>query len=450
MTLLFTACSDSFFNLYPTDEIPSTQFYKTRSDFNTATMAAYAKLTGQVSYYTELCEYRSDNYFLSAPTTSTQDRYDIDQFVDRASNGILESLWANFNNGIFRCNIMLDKIDGANFDQKYKDQYKGEALFIRALTHFNMYRVWGAVPVTLKVISPAEALKVGRSTPEQMLQYMVDDLKAAAGLLPDSYSGSDLGRATSGAASALLGKVYLTFHMWEEARDVLSPLIGKYKLQDTPAQVFDVNNELNSEIIFAVRFSKKIVGQGHGFWYTTVNINEPSMMSEELRKCYTDPKDKRKALIEYVKSGTTNVVAKFYDEQDPVTNNVGNDQILLRYADVLLMYAEALNEIGYSADQESAALTALNEVHKRSGMDKILISSLPDRESFRRAILLERQQEFPMEGHRWFDLLRMGYAKEVMGKIGYEIKDFQFIYPIPKTELERINNTSLLWQNPGY
>ena len=114
------------------------------------------------------------------------------------------------------------------------------------------------------------------------------------------------------------------------------------------------------------------------------------------------------------------------------------------------MYAEALNEISYSNLQNSEALVALNAVHTRAGLSPILITELPDQDSFRKAIMLERQREFPYEGHRWFDLVRMGGAKEAMKAEGHEIQDYQFLYPIPKTELERINNTELLWQNTGY
>ena len=141
--LLSVACTDSFFDLEPSSSVPTDKVYKTAEDFNVAVIGCYSKLQTQVSYFTECCEYRSDNLTLSAPTAGTQDRYDIDQFADKASNGILEAAWANFNNGVYRCNLVLDRIDEANFDATLKKQYKGEALFIRALTYFNMYRLWG-------------------------------------------------------------------------------------------------------------------------------------------------------------------------------------------------------------------------------------------------------------------------------------------------------------------
>lgn len=129
---------------------------------------------------------------------------------------------------------------------------------------------------------------------------------------------------------------------------------------------------------------------------------------------------------------------------------VGNDQILLRYADVLLMYAEALNEIGYDASEGSVALKQLNDVRERAGLGKLSNVDLPDQSSFRRAILDERQREFPYEGHRWYDLVRMGLAKEVMRNEGFDIQDYQLLFPIPQNEIEKIGNTEILWQNPGY
>ena len=170
-------------------------------------------------------------------------------------------------------------------------------------------------------------------------------------------------------------------------------------------------------------------------------------------ECFTDPRDKRRDLITYVVApgeSSLCVPQKFADSRNATTNNVGNDQILLRYADVLLMYAEALNEIAYSSSPTSPALESLNAVHTRAGLDPINISTLPDKESFRRAISVERQREFPYEGHRWFDLVRMGFAKEAMANIGLTISDYQFLFPVPSTEIERINNPSLMWQNPGY
>ena len=451
-TLLMTSCGDSFFDLEPASSITIDKVYKTASDYNVAVIGCYAKLQSQVNFYTECCEYRSDNLSLGAPTAGTQDRYDIDHFTEKPSNGILSSYWANFNNNVYRCNLLLDQIDGANFAENLKKQYKGEAMFVRALNYFNMYRIWGGVPATKHVVSAAEALKVARYSDEQMFDLIAGDLKEIVdnNYLPETYSSADMGRATSGAAKALLGKVYLTFHKWTEAKDILSQLIGKYQLVSPIAQVFNVDNKNNNEIIFAVHFNKEIEGEGHSFWYNLTNASDDTNQTSSLLNTFPTG-DARKDLITYVQvEKNVRLMNKFYDTKSPTFKTVGNDQILLRYADVLLMYAEALNEIQYDASEGSLALKYLNAVRQRAGISNLTAKQLPTQEKFRKGILVERQREFPYEGQRWFDLVRMGFAKSVMAENGVEIKDYQLLFPIPQQEIEKVGNKSILWQNPGY
>lgn len=447
-----TSCGDSFFDLEPASSVTIDKVYKTASDYNVAVIGCYAKLQSQVNFYTECCEYRSDNLSLGAPTAGTQDRYDIDHFTEKPSNGILSSYWANFNNNVYRCNLLLDQIDGANFAENLKKQYKGEAMFIRALNYFNMYRIWGGVPATKHVVSAAEALKVARYSDEQMFDLIAGDLKEIVdnNYLPETYSSADMGRATSGAAKALLGKVYLTFHKWTEAKDILSQLIGKYQLVSPIAQVFDVDNKNNNEIIFAVHFNKEIEGEGHSYWYNLTNASDDTNQTSSLLNTFPTG-DARKDLITYVQvEKNVRLMNKFYDTKSPTFKTVGNDQILLRYADVLLMYAEALNEIQYDASEGSLALKYLNAVRQRAGISNLTVKQLPTQEKFRKGILVERQREFPYEGQRWFDLIRMGFAKSVMAENGVEIKDYQLLFPIPQQEIEKVGDKSILWQNPGY
>lgn len=451
-TLLMTSCGDSFFDLEPASSVTIDKVYKTASDYNVAVIGCYAKLQSQVNFYTECCEYRSDNLSLGAPTAGTQDRYDIDHFTEKPSNGILSSYWANFNNNVYRCNLLLNQIDGANFAENLKKQYKGEAMFIRALNYFNMYRIWGGVPATKHVVSAAEALKVARYSDEQMFDLIAGDLKEIVdnNYLPETYSSADMGRATSGAAKALLGKVYLTFHKWTEAKDILSQLIGKYQLVSPIAQVFDVDNKNNNEIIFAVHFNKEIEGEGHSYWYNLTNASDDTNQTSSLLNTFPTG-DARKDLITYVQvEKNVRLMNKFYDTKSPTFKTVGNDQILLRYADVLLMYAEALNEIQYDASEGSLALKYLNAVRQRAGISNLTAKQLPTQEKFRKGILIERQREFPYEGQRWFDLVRMGFAKSVMAENGVEIKDYQLLFPIPQQEIEKVGDKSILWQNPGY
>ena len=424
--LLSVACTDSFFDLEPSSSVPTDKVYKTAEDFNVAVIGCYSKLQTQVSYFTECCEYRSDNLTLSAPTAGTQDRYDIDQFADKASNGILEDAWANFNNGVYRCNLVLDRIDEANFDATLKKQYKGEALFIRALTYFNMYRLWGGIPMTNKVVTVAEALKIGRSSDQQVYDFLVGDLNQVINenMLPSSYTSADMGRVTSGAAMALLGKIYLTFHKWTEARNVLSQLVGRYSLMTTPEQVFDVNNKMNDEIIFAVRFNKDVEGEGHGYWFSIINLTDDTNQTKSLKECYKDG-DKRKNLITYVKvEDKVCVMNKFKDVKSATYNTVGNDQIILRYADVLLMNAEA----AYHQGKESEALDKLEMVRQRArnstfakgfvlgkgstyvntGYSNNLPKVTTTGQELLEAIWHERSVELALEDMRYWDLVRTG------------------------------------------
>ena len=444
---------EKFFDLTPDTEVPVETVYKTASDFDIAVIGCYAKLQSQFSIYTELCEYRSDDLYISAPTAGTQDRYDIDHFKEQASNGILGDAWANFNNGIYRCNMVLDRIDDADFDETLKKQYKAEALFIRAYTYFNMYRIWGGVPVARHVLTVEEALKTGRSSAEEMYTYIAGDLEAIVNdaMLPTSYTGAGKGRITLGAAKALLGKVYLTFGKNQEAASLLAGMIGTYDLLPNIADVFNVSNEDNREIIFAVKWNKTIVSEGHGAWFSISNLTDDSGRSQILKNLYED-NDARKALLDYRKVEDVNLylMNKFYDSRDETNLTYGNDQILLRYADVLLMYAEALNNIAYSNDQNSEQMKALNAVHTRAGLPSLSITDLGSQDAFRRAICKERQMEFPYEGHRWFDVVRMGYAQEFATAEGHDIQSYQLVYPIPNAEIERINDPSLLWQNPNY
>ena len=449
-----TSCSDSFFDLEPDDEVTGDKVYKTESDFELAVNACYSKLQTQMDFYIEMCEYRSDNLTLKAPTAGTQDRYDIDMFKETSANGILDKLWENFNNGIYRSNKILDKIDDAEFNADKKQQFKGEALFVRALTTFNMYRAWGNVPVARRVLTVNEALQLGRPSEQEMYDYLAGDLEQIINenMLPDNYDSKDVGRATSGAAKALLAKVYLTFKQPQKASVLLKGMIGSYELLPNIADVFDVDNKMNREIIFAVRYNKTVVGEGHGAWYSLTNLTDENNRTNTLNHLYDGTNDAREELLEYVKVPGVNtcLMRKFYDTRDESTRQYGSDNILIRYSDVVLMYAEALNEVAYSGSQDSEALSALNSVHTRAGLSPIDISDVPSQDEFRKAILLERQKEFPYEGHRWFDSVRLGGAIEAAAADGKSINDYQLLYPIPLSEIERINNTDILWQNPGY
>lgn len=296
-----------------------------------------------------------------------------------------------------------------------------------------------------------EAKGYGRSSVADVYRAIEEDLEAASGMLTSAYDDDNLGRATSVAAKALLAKAYLTQQKWSAAATLLDNIVkdysSKYGLQNTVADVFDVNQEMNKEILFAVRYSKSVLGEGHGY---NDYFKDKSVIDSELLASYGTTDD-RKSMIEYKKvDANNNVIAKYYDTFDATTAKVGFDLPLLRWADVLLMCAEAHNEVAYESSESSKALSYLNLVRKRANAVEYKVTDLKDQSAFRKAVLEERRLEFPFELHRWFDLIRTDTAIEAMSKVGFTITKNDYLYPIPKTEVDLIDNPETFPQNPGY
>lgn len=448
---LLAGC-EGFLELQPKSEASADNFYQTAKNFNTALMGAYGQLQQYPDMYIELVSYRSDELTFGAPTAGTQDRYNIDKFTDDPSNQILLDAWGDLYNGISRCNEIIERLPASEISEELKKQYDAEARFLRAYHYFNLVNFWGSVPLVLKPLTAAEALKIGRSPVGDVEASLESDLELAIEHLPTTFAGNDAGRATSGAARTLLSKIYLRQEKYTEAANTLRPLIplgGTYSLLPDISQVFSVTNKSNSEVVFAVRFNKEVSDGGHPLWLTT-NSADATLVPAGLLKAY-ETNDARRKLLAYARSGasTTYVMNKFMDVLSTATTRAGNDYILLRYADVLLMFAEASNEVGFTATGE--ALDALNRVRTRAGLEAYRNGELDNQQRFRDAVLLERRLEFPYEGHRYFDLIRSGTIKEEIQR--YEeisVPDFRLLYPLPQSEIEKIGNPSIFSQNPGY
>jgi len=437
----FTACSEDFTELAPENFLNAQEFYKTQDDFNSAVIAAYAKLQTHVSLYFEL-EYRSDNLNILAPTAGTQDRFDLNEFKETTANGIVQNAWRIYYNQIFRCNVITDNIGSTNFD--LKNQYEAEARFLRALTYFNVVRIWGDVPLVLSQVSPEDALSVPRSPASEVYAAIEADLVFAAANLP--LSASSFGRVTSGAAKALLGKVYLNEKKYIEAISILNEIVGQFTLLPDVKDVFDTNNKLNKEIIFSIRFDKELLGENHSLWLGVSDVSTADL-SSKLIDAY-QAGDTRKFLADYQSNGSLFAPGKFLDTESGATRLFGNDYIVLRYADVLLMIAESQNEIGYQSS--GIAFDYLNDVRERAGLTALTAIDIQDQTSFRAFVLNERFLEFPYEGHRWFDLARTNTAKKELAELGKTVQDHQLVFPIPQAEIEKINNPDIFPQNPGY
>lgn len=434
------SCGEKFFEMYPSNTITEGNFYQTEEDFNQGVYSCYAKLKTASGFHITELAYRSDECFLESMAVSTQDRYDLDHFAENSSNGILENIWNAWYNGIYRCNDVLDHMEGKEFN--LLPQYKGEVLFLRSWWYYNLYRCFGGVPIATKVETPADSKLIPRCTDEEMYNRLVTDLKEAIDILPLKRS-AEVARVTKIAAQTLLGKVYLTFGKYREAELVLADAMTdpNYDLMPTTADAFNVANKMNKEIIFALYYNKT-TDNGHGYWYSSNTGVEADRVNPtvEFKAIYTND-DNRYALINTYRriSSSVYAMAKWDDDFDATyTTQVGNDFPHLRYADVVLMMAEALAQ----QDKVEEALPYLNRIRSRAGLAEYPNTN---KDLFIKELANERGKEFALEGHRWFDLVRLGLAEEF-----FNISSIKLIFPIPNEQIEIVNNDSILWQNPGY
>lgn len=446
-----TACQKDFLELKPLSQPNVDNFYKTANDFGNAVNGAYDALQSSTQYgsdFNTIIEARGDNVLDNDPSSNAGLRYNIDRFIEPTTNSVLRDTWGSLYTGINRCNLILDKIDAIPMDAPLKARYKGEAQFIRALSYFNLVRLWGKVPLVLTAGTTTDARSYTRNEIADIYTAIEKDLTAAAAGLPASYTGNDIGRATSGAAKGLLGKVYVTNKKYDLAVAALKDVVTgtTYQLLPNVADVYSVANKNNAELLFAVKFRKGgLLGEGHGSWYGT-NIGDN--IEPSLRAAYS-PGDKRLPLTVQVRvpSSVNSVPRKFYDELSG-TNDVGNDFPVLRFADVLLLYAEALNEVGYQAAGE--AFTALNRVRTRAGVSVYTAADLATKEAFRTAVIKERRLELALENDRWFDLIRTGTAVDAIKATNITMPAYRVYYPIPQSEIDVYNNKTTFPQNEGY
>lgn len=449
-TLLMSlaSCSDSFFEQYPSNNVTEGNFYKTDEDFNQGIYACYDKMKTQMAFYLNELAYRSDECYLESMAVSTQDRYDIDRFQEKSNNGIMKNIWNAWYNGIYRCNDVLGHMAGKTLVNG--DKYRGEALFLRSWWYFSLYRVFGGVPVTTTVVSPADAKNIARCSDEDMYNRLTEDLTEAIALLPVKRS-KEVARVTKIAAQTLLAKVYLTFGKYPEAQKVLEDAMTDtgYGLMTTTAQVFDISNKMNKEIIFALYYNKTN-DHGHGYWYSTntnvlADVRNPT---PEFKAIYSADDNRLNLINTYTKiTNSLYAMTKWMDTYDAqFTQQVGNDFPLLRYADVVLMYAEALGQQG----NISGALTYLNKTRKRAGLAELTEAEVADKKTFIQELADERGREFALEGQRWFDLVRLDLAVDFFKARGYSVDSHNLLFPIPQDQIEIVNDKSILWQNPGF
>lgn len=470
-SVILSSCSKDFLDLKPISQTTPDNFYQTAEDMENALNGAYSALQfGGISTNSYVFgEVRSDNT-VPVPSGSVTDQDEFDRFYIRSTNPYIQARWNDGYRGIARCNNILDRIGSIEWDENLKNKYIGETRFIRALIYFELVRTYGDIPLVLNEIQrPDEGYEFVRNPKSEIYFQIEMDLIEAEKILPIS-SSTNLGHATQGAAKALLGKVYLTQKKYIEASKKLKEVIDsdKYSILTDYASVFDADDGDNPEIIFAIQFMSGDLGEGNPWPNSFAPENSGNVVipfggsgnnqpSSDLINSY-EPNDLRKDFslaTSYVNdAGQTipyNFVRKYRDEPAKRDDN-DNDIPVIRFADVVLMYAEALNEIGYEANGE--AFHYINLIRNRAGLDDLEITEVSDQQKFRLAMEQERRVELAFEGHRWFDLVRTGRAIPVMNSkkddfgLVKEVTEDQLIFPIPQSQIDI--NPDQIHQNPGY
>ncbi|NSL85633.1 RagB/SusD family nutrient uptake outer membrane protein [Chitinophaga sp. Mgbs1] len=475
-----TSCGKDFINLTPPSNQTTATFFKTSADFQQGVNAIYDGLQSTQTYgkaYYYLMEVRSDNTDIWDRGALAGVASQLDFFTEATTNPFVSDGYAGSYIIIARANAVLDQIDGSAIPDTDKKQFRGEALYLRGLTYFNLVRLYGNVPLVTKTETTSQALNHRRNPVTEVYAQIESDLQTAASLLPVSYTNAnDYGRATAGSAYGLLAKALVTQKKWSDALAAITNVKG-YSLLPDYADLYKPANIINPEVLFAVRYRKGLnPSEGNNyfadmvpvsFYYNGIlyggsNNNRPT---KDLVAAY-GPGDKRLGIsldTVYYNSPVNlmkgNYVKKYLDAPG-ATNDAGSSFIVQRYADVLLLAAEALNEQGYSsATGAGTAFGYLNQVRERAGLLPRKPTELPDQQSFRAAVFQERRVELAFENDRWFDLARTAatgvsilqqYLKNEYNLVAPVLTTDRLLFPIPQSEINIHNDPASFPQNKGY
>lgn len=497
LLLLMPGCKKSFINdVNSPSRIPVNGYYTSQASFNAAVTGIYATLRDRYDKFFYMAEVTSDN--IEVPVGNAATTANFDRFTYNATESQIQSTYLGYYTTIAYCNNFLSQIGDFSMDAALKGRWIGEVKFIRALMYFDLVRFYGNIPMPLTPIATdGDAYSFPQVGSTAVYAQIITDLKAAEAVLPANYSStgataagavyaaSDIGRVTSGAAKALLGKVYLTTGDYPNAAaklkelipgsggtTALTPLFG-YSLLPVYSNVFSPTNKNNAEIIFNIQYTSGVYNEGSNFAYylypkttpvsflTYLTPQSLGLATPDLFKAY-EAGDSRTAISVTNAGPVSGTIANYYTrkyEEQPLALNQGNTNwIILRYSDVLLMEAEALAHTG----DNTGALTYLNQVRTRARNGQAA-TIVPARVFTTQAQLLtdilhERRVELCFEGQRWFDLMRSGSGNFINtmkaeftadGFSAYigSITATKMLFPIPFRE---INLNSAYVQNPGY
>ncbi|MCA0931711.1 RagB/SusD family nutrient uptake outer membrane protein [Lutimonas saemankumensis] len=491
LILLLSGCSD-----YIDNEVTGKQnldsFYSNYSECDGAIIGCYSTLSPQdwweVDFFWLVGDASSDDAFKGNNNEGDQrDFGNLADFNITSSNEWVEYKWRFSYQGIYRCNLAIERIPEAPILQEEIDELVAEAKFLRAIFYFELVKNFGGVPLLTEPISIQEA-NLTRSSAEEIWAQIETDLKDASDFLPtkSQISPEKLGRATKGAAIAYLAKASLYQEKFTDAYDYAEQVenLGEHNLNDSFENVWSISNPNGNGSIFEIQHSYDDIyysgsalpvlsrSRADGGWgFCTPSSHLDNFMGEDPRRVHTIirhgeyvDEDHPSYDTDPSQNMTGRINRKYYlsfDERPPKDEHVrsGLNHILFRFADLLLMKAEA----GYHTGKEGEALIAVNKVRQRAGVSEINVSG----PALLQAIFDERRLELAMEGHRYYDLKRTGRLQAAMENfLNYNLNESTDLYdagndegkyfnasihtlfPIPQTEIDLSNGD--IQQNPGY
>ena len=491
--LLTESCNN--LDLEPLDRVTENTFYKNRADFDGAIFASYSSIQKFWGFSTETLGERGEFWKVSLATT---DDVAADEVVgDGTSRNLdnllfdpfavpFQALYSMMYEGIYRANLVLEKLDGENeLTEEDKQVLSGEAKFLRAWFHFQALKMWGTPPLALEVNRNLDELAQPNATQDALYEQILADFTDASAALPEAWDGGNTGRATAWAAKSYIGKVNVWKEDYPAAITAFEDVIqnGPYMLLDNYEEVFAYDNENNAESIFEIQFggpfsddnlwvfddihSEAFKGTqgiartnaldagngapgGKNGWlvptqdllnvYEAGDVRRPVTIYQEGDMYYTtnpyegipyDPTWSSSGLTPAKYRGARNVVSA---NHAPHGQADFNNERWFRFAELKLLYAEALIETGREAD----ALVQINDIRARAGLDPVAGDATA-------ALRQEKRIELALEPHRWFDITRWGIGAEIFAD---RWDDRLNLFPFPQSEIDR--SRGLLEQNPGY
>lgn len=457
-----TSCYDM--DVFPQDQLGPDNFWKSEKDINMGIAGVYSKMKGGYldwnRYWLEgitdnaYCQHESQKTFLNMQTG----------ILEATTGGPVSSVFSGSYTGIAACNNFLKNFSAAKENAKLTEtkanEYEAEIRFLRAYCYFNLVSHYGDIPLYKEAIESVEASKVKQSPASEVYDFIYEDLDFAISYLSDDTYGS--GHAVKASAQGLKARVALFQGNWDLVESETKQIItsGKYRLAESYESVFikREGQKNNPEIIFSINYlnpdyrhnaemefyywsalspTSDLIGiydvekdNRAKSWFAYAGIGE---------KSWTNPLGEVVQIEQTTKTGW--ILLKHFDKNDKsiYANSAydfktDNDVVIIRYADIYLMYIEALVEKGGGQTSDANALKYMNEIRGRAGLDNLVTITRND-------LRLERRRELAFEGLRHFDLIRWKEAKDVMNSLETPagkctFKDHMYIWPFPQSEMD--------------